>query len=133
VRIERQRVGSVESGVAAGALRVRGADRAVRSVDMEPEVLGLAPAGHPVERVDRARADGPGARGHAERPAPGGPIRGHRRAQRPDVHPEVAVHGHGPHRIRAEPQDLGRLPYAAVALLREVVSIGEVVVSNPTV
>src|SRR5262245_50351232 len=71
MRVERQGGRAPESCVASREVRVRGADGSVGAVDVEPEILGLTESGHVLEGIDRPRVDGPRARRHAERPAPG--------------------------------------------------------------
>ena len=132
VRVERERVRALEPGVARRERRVRRADRAVGAVDVEPQALGLAEVGHRVERVDRARVDRPRARRHAEGPAPGRAVRADGVAERLHVQAEVLVHGHGSHRVSTEPQHLGGLPDAAVALLREIEDEGRGRAGDPT-
>src|SRR2546421_333034 len=54
VRVERDRVGALETRVLRAQRARENAERAVRAVDVEPQVLALADAGDRIERIDRA-------------------------------------------------------------------------------
>ena len=98
------------------------ADRAVRAVDVKPEALGGADLGDLGERIDRARADRPGAGRDAERALAGGAVGGDGGAERADIHPVALVARDPVNRLDAEAEDLGSLLDAAVAVRGHVES-----------
>src|SRR5258705_7672220 len=96
--------------------RDRGTDRAVRAIDVEPQALGVADVGDLVERIDRARADRPGAGGDAEGARTGRAVGGDGGAERIDVDPAALVGGDPMDRLFTEAENLRGLLDAAVAV-----------------
>ena len=115
MRVECQRVGSLNAPVARGQRRIEHAEGAVGPVDVEPEPLGGGDFCERVERVDRAGVHG-SRRAHEQRRRRAGRAVGRDRgAQRVRVETPAAQR-HRPDGVAPEPEQLERARHAAVRL-----------------
>ena len=100
VRVEGDGVRALDAGERNAAARGQLEEAAVRRVDVQPELLLRRDRRDVVERIDRTCADGACTRDDEERSFATRPVANDLRAQRIDVHAQVRVGRHDPHRGR---------------------------------
>ena len=96
MEVERQRVGSLDSGDERLEFGRERGQRAECAVDVEPQLFAHREIGECRERVDRAGSNGAGVSDDEERARAGGAIGGDRRAERGDVDAIGSVDGDRP-------------------------------------
>ena len=118
VRVEHERVGALDAGEEIRLDEPGG--RAVRAVDVEPQVLAVAQVGEIVERIDGAGAGRAGRADDAERRQPDLAVDVQRGVDRGGLEPVVGVGAQDAQVGRVEAEHAPRLQDRAVRVLGDV-------------
>ena len=130
MRVERHRVAPLDPEEPSAAPVGELEEASVGAVDVEPQVLGVRDVGDRVERIDRARVRGAGARRHEERAHAGRAVLGDHPPEGVGVHPELVVGRHEANVPLREAGDRRGLRHARVRLLAHVVRAVEEVLAE---
>src|SRR5258708_1971566 len=89
MRIQRHRIGTIETCVEMRDMRVENAERAIRTIDMQPETLLGTEVGQLIERVNRTGIDSPCTGHHTKRSKTRFPVGDDRFTQSSPIHFEL--------------------------------------------